>query len=145
MDKNNKQISYYIVVVSKNHLQRGIEGGFMQSNHGKPTLLKRLENGDKVIFYSPKVTYEGTEKLQKFTALAEIDNDEIYQVKIDLDFNPFRKDVVYKKCNEVSILPLIAKLDFIQNKQSWGYAFRFGYVKISESDFNLIKSELLPN
>jgi len=32
---------YWIVVVSKDHIARGVAGGFMQANHGKEGPLKR--------------------------------------------------------------------------------------------------------
>jgi len=44
---------------------------------------------------------------------------------------------------ETSILPLIENLQFIQNKQSWGYPFRFGMLEINEHDFDLISSQML--
>ena len=53
---------YWITVVSKDHIKRGVEGGFMQANHGKAGPLKKLHVNDWVIFYSPKVTYQGDEK-----------------------------------------------------------------------------------
>ena len=54
---------YWITVVSKDHLQRGIAGGFMQANHGKEAPLKKMKEGDWVIFYSPKHTMNGDEKV----------------------------------------------------------------------------------
>jgi len=44
---------------------------------------------------------------------------------------------------DVSILPLINDLDFIQNKKSWGYPFRFGFFEIKQHDFDLISSQML--
>lgn len=37
---------YWIVIVSKDHIKRGVEGGFMQANHGKQGPLKRMAVGD---------------------------------------------------------------------------------------------------
>jgi hypothetical protein len=138
-----REIKYWIVVVSKDHLQNGIKGGFMQANHGKPTLLKRLQTGDWVIFYSPKVSYEGKEKLQAFTAIGTIKDEELYQVEMMPGFNPYRRNVNFLESKEVSILPLIEGLDFIKNKKSWGYAFRFGYLEVGEEDFDRISGLML--
>ena len=41
-------------------------------------------------------------------------------------------------CKEISILPLIEKLDFIQDKRRWGVPFRRGCFSISEADFKRI-------
>ena len=47
-------MKYWIIVASKDHLQRGLAGGFIQANHGKAAPLKRMHVGDWVLFYSPK-------------------------------------------------------------------------------------------
>jgi hypothetical protein len=134
---------YWIVVTSKDHIASGVAGGFMQANHGKQGPLKRMSVNDWVICYSPKLTYVGKEPLQAFTAIGQITNKEIYQFKMSENFIPYRRDISWKKCAEVPIQPLINDLDFIDNKQSWGYKFRFGFFEIPEHDFKLIKSKML--
>lgn len=134
---------YWIVVVSKDHLARGVEGGFMQANHGKEAPLKKLKPGDWVIFYSPKQTYGGKEPLQAFTAIGQVKGDEIYQHKMSDDFVPYRRNVNFYKCNETPIEPLIPNLNFIENKKAWGFKFRFGFFEIPEHDFKLIKSAMI--
>lgn len=134
---------YYIVVVSKDHIARGIAGGFIQSNHGKATLLNKLRKDDWVIIYSPKVSYEGNVPLQAFTAIGQVKDDELYRHKMSDSFNPFRRNMVYYQCNERPIVPLINDLDFVENKKAWGYRFRFGFFEIGEDDFELIRFEML--
>ena len=58
-------------------------------------------------------------------------------------FTPFRRKVNFLKAKEVSIIPLIPQLTFIQNKKSWGGVFRFGMVQISEEDFALIAEHMI--
>jgi hypothetical protein len=53
---------YWINTVSRDHVQTGVEGGFTQADHGKRTRLKRLERGDRIVFYSPRAE-------KKFTGL----------------------------------------------------------------------------
>jgi predicted RNA-binding protein len=136
-------MKYWIVVVSKDHIARGVEGGFMQANHGKEAPLKRMDIGDGVIFYSPKKTYGGNEVLQAFTAIGEVADDKIYQHKMADDFIPYRRNINYFKCQETPIAPLINELDFIENKTSWGYKFRFGFFEIPERDYKLIRSAMI--
>lgn len=136
---------YWVVVASKDHVMRGVAGEFMQANHGKEAPLKRMKSGDWVIFYSPKQVLEETEKCQAFTAIGQVSDDKIYQHAMTETFVPFRRNVTFYTCHEVSILPLIDDLDFIQNKKSWGYAFRFGFFEIGEKDFKLIYKNMLPN
>ncbi len=69
-------------------------------------------------------------------------DDEIYQVEMSPTFNPFRRKVKYLKVKEAKIAPLIPSLNFIKNKKSWGYAFRFGLIEIPEIDFLLIKKQM---
>ena len=136
-------MKYWIVVVSKDHIARGVEGGFMQANHGKEGPLKRMSVGDGVIFYSPKKTYGGNAPLQAFTAIGEVADDKIYLHKMADDFIPYRRNINYFKCQETPIAPLINQLNFIENKTSWGYKFRFGFFEIPEEDYKLIRSAMV--
>lgn len=130
-------------MASKDHVERGLAGGFIQANHGKPAPLKRMKKGDGVLLYSPKVSYTGDEKLQAFTGVGEVAGDEIYQHQMSDGFMPFRRDVKYLKSKDVFIAPLIDELSFIENKKSWGYLFRFGMFEIPQHDFELVKSMIL--
>jgi hypothetical protein len=136
-------MKYWIVVASKDHLQRGIAGGFIQANHGKAAPLKRMQPGDWVLFYSPKVEYDRPEKLQRFTAICRVADDEIYQHDMGGGFVPFRRAVTFVPAQDVSILPLIADLSFIKDKTHWGAPFRFGTLEIPEVDFRVIASKML--
>jgi predicted RNA-binding protein len=134
---------YWIVVVSKDHLERGVAGSFMQVNYGKEAPLKRLQKGDWVVFYSPKKEYGGKEPLQAFTAIGKVSDDEIYQHKMCDDFTPYRRNMKFYEAKETPIVPLIDKLAFIENKQAWGFRFRFGFFAIGEADFKLIRSAMI--
>jgi len=134
---------FWIVVASKDHISRGIAGGFVQANHGKAGSLKRMAAGDWLICYSPKQTFTGDELCQAFTAIGQIADENLYQHKMSDTFNPYRRNINYYECNDAPIAPLIEYLDFIPNKKSWGYPFRFGFLEINEHDFNLIKSKMI--
>ncbi|MES2274700.1 MAG: EVE domain-containing protein [Bacteroidota bacterium] len=133
---------YWLTVVSKDHIMRGVDGGFMQANHGKEQPLKKMKPGDAVVFYSPKQTYAGDEKLQAFTAIGEVADDTVYQHKMSEDFTPYRRNINYYPANDASIQPLIKDLEFIKNKQSWGYAFRFGFFEINQADYHIIRTAM---
>jgi len=134
---------YWIAVVSKDHVENGIDLEIMQVCHGKKAPLKRINKGDYVLFYSSKNSMGNKKPYQKFTAVAKVIDDEIYQVKMFDDFEPFRRKVEFFKCKETEIRPLIDDLEFIQNKKRWGFPFRYGLLQISERDFNLISSKML--
>ena len=136
-------MQYWVIVASKDHLQRGISGGFIQANHGKTAPLKRMHAGDWAIFYSPKVEFEKLETLQCFTAICKLVDENIYQHDMGGGFIPFRRNVKFLPARDVSILPLITNLTFIKDKTHWGAPFRFGTLQIPEQDFLLIANMML--
>jgi predicted RNA-binding protein len=136
-------LKYWIIVASKDHVQRGLAGGFIQANHGKATPLKRMQSGDWVVFYSPKIEYDKPEKCQCFTAIVRVVEDEVYQHDMGGGFIPFRRKVQFLPSNDISILPLIDDLSFIKDKTHWGAPFRFGTLQIPEEDFLLIASRMV--
>ena len=136
---------YWIAVVSKEHVQNGIKWEIMQVCHGKKRPLLRIKKEDYIIFYSSKIKRTDKLPFQKFTAIARAIDDKIYQVKMFENFEPFRRKVEFMNCKEIEIRPLIEELDFIPNKKSWGYPFRYGLLEITEKDFNLISKKMLVN
>jgi hypothetical protein len=136
-------VKYWINTVSRDHVERGIKGGFTQAGHGKASGLKRLSKGDWIVFYSPKTAYENGETLQTFTAIGQIRDDELYQVTITPDFVPWRRNVEFQDCTETPIRPLIDDLSFITDKTHWGYTFRLGLFEIPTADFELIRSAMI--
>jgi len=135
-------MNYWIGVVSRSHVLRGVAGGFAQMNHGKQAPLKRMKAGDGLIYYSPREAYPDGAPLQAFTALGFIRSGDVYAHDMTPDgvpgFVPWRIDVDYQAVQSAPIKPLIGQLDFIADKTHWGAAFRFGQVKISEADFQKI-------
>jgi len=132
---------YWIIVASREHVMLGVAGGFAQAGHGKRSGLARMHAGDRIIYYSPKITYGGDDQLHAFTAIGEVADDEIVRVMMSPDFKPFRRKVKYTHTGTVEIRPLINDLAFIRNKKSWGSAFRFGLIEIRQPDFERIEKE----
>jgi predicted RNA-binding protein len=136
-------MKYWIIVASKDHIQRGLAGGFIQANHGKAAPLKRMHAGDWVIFYSPKLEYDKPEKCQCFTAIVRVVDENVYQQDMGGGFIPFRLKVQFLPSKDVSIYPLIDELTFIKDKTHWGAPFRFGTLQIPEEDFRLIAMKMV--
>lgn len=134
--------NFWIGVVSREHVQVGVKGGFIQLNHGKKAPVQRLHAGDGLVMYSPRKAYPDGEPLQSFTAIGTVTTGEVYQVTMSEDFKPYRVDVKFAKSKEAAIKPLIEKLSFIRSKTHWGAAFRFGYLKVPAEDFVLIASAM---
>ena len=139
-----------MIVASEDHLARGISEGVCQASHGKKLPLTRMKLGDWIVFYSPKEKFGSEIKSQKFTAIARVKDDIIFQVHMTPDFAPYRRRVEYFDCKPAPILPLISSLSFIKDKRKWGFPFRRGSFEINRKDFLKIASaigveDLFPN
>lgn len=135
-------MTYWINTVSRDHVRRGVAGGFTQANHGKPWMLRKMARGDWIVFYSPKTEIGGGDPLQAFTAIGQVADDEAYQAEMSPDFHPWRRNVDFQPCAEAPIRPLLDALDFIEDPGRWGFKFRFGVFEIDEHDFEVIRSAM---
>lgn len=133
---------YWINTVSLSHVKIGLDGGFMQANHGKRISLAKLTRDDIVVFYSPKTDLHGTEKLQVFTAVTQITDEEPYQFEMSPDFIPWRRSMKVLDRTQTSILPLISSLNFIKDEKHWGFPFMRGLFEISEEDYRTIRAAM---
>ncbi len=118
--------------------------GIVQANHGKAAPMKRMKPGDFIIFYSPKLRFQGREPYKKFSAVARVKEGEVYQATMGGGFRPFRRDVEFLPCEEADIQPLIERLTFIRKKESWGFVFRFGFFEIPRRDFETVFKKMQP-
>lgn len=137
-------MTYWINTVSRGHVLRGVEGGFTQANHGNPNNLRRMARDDWIAFYSPKTDYPDGAPLQAFTAIGRVVDDDVYQVDLDPEFQPWRRAVEFVPCVETPIRPLLDELGFIVDKARWGYRFRTGVFAIDEHDFEVIRAAMSP-
>ena len=139
-------MKFWVCVVSQEHALRGINGGFVQVCHGKEAPLKRMKAGDFITFYCPTLTMGGADHYQRFLGVGKVISGDVYQFTMSENFIPFRMDISYlKNSAELSVAakPLVDRLEFIQDKQHWGYIFRFGHIEIPEVDFKLIYHSML--
>jgi len=128
----------WVAVASAEHVALGRVQGFMQVGHGKGAPLKRLHAGDRIACYSPVRVFGTKDACQAFTAVGVVRDERVYQGTMGDDFKPFRKDVDWFAAQEAPIRPLLQSLSFTHGKSNWGYAFRFGLLKVTEADMDLI-------
>ena len=131
-------MKHWVNTVSRDHVDVGCAGGFAQADHGKNTRLMQLQKGDALVFYSPRSAMKSGEKVQAFTAVGSIADDEPYQVEMTADFRPWRRAVSFYAHVEAPIRPLLDELAFITDKTRWGFPFRRGLFEISPQDFLII-------
>lgn len=132
---------HWIAVASAEHALRGRDHrpmGFMQVCHGRCAPLKRLRSGDVVAYYAPAQTMGGTDKLQSFVSLGVVQAGEPYAFDMGGGFVPYRRDVRYVSARPTPIAPLLDTLDFVDNRQRWGYKFRFGLFEVGAADMQRI-------
>lgn len=130
----------WIAVASAEHARFGRDAanGFMQVGHGKLAPLKRIHTDDRVAYYSPTAVYGVKDDMQSFVSIGIVQSGEPYAFDMGNGFVPYRRDVVYLLAQEVPITPLLDNFEFIENRQRWGYKFRFGLFDISDHDMQLI-------
>ena len=131
----------WVAVASAEHVAIGRAQGFMQVGHGKGAPLKRLHAGDRIAYYSPVRVFGSKDACQAFTAIGTVRDERVYQGVMANGFEPWRRDVDWRdahEAHEAPIRPLLDALSFTQGKANWGYAFRFGLLKVTADDMALI-------
>ena len=132
------EIANWIAVASAEHVAIGRAQGFMQVCHGKGAPLRRLHTGDRIAYYSPVRVFGTKDACQAFTAIGTALDERVYQGVMADGFEPFRKDVDWLEAIEAPIRPLLEALSFTTGKSNWGYALRFGLLKVTADDMALI-------
>lgn len=133
-------MGYFIGVASKNHIEVGCAGGLAQLCHGKAAPLKRMRQGDRIVYYSPKLCMDSKEPYQKFTALGTIADEDVYQVEMFRGFFPFRRNVVW------DTIARECPLGIAKTHCEWKeYApkLRFGHFEVSESFFGFLAGYMM--
>ncbi|MCW2711002.1 MAG: hypothetical protein JWP24_1196 [Marmoricola sp.] len=133
---------YWINTVSRDHVQRGVEGGFTQADHGRDTRLRRLRPCDEIAFYSPRTAMRSGEPLQQFTAFATVTGESPYPVEVSTDFSSWRLEVEFADVTAAAVRPLLDELSFITDPIRWGLPFRRGLFEVREADMELIRTAL---
>lgn len=142
---NRTARSNWIAVASAQHARRGCaapSAGYMQVCHGKCAPLKRIAPGDRVAYYSPTITMGGKDTLQRFVSIGLVQAGEPYAFDMGGGFVPFRRDVAYVPAHEAPIAPLLDAFEFVEDRSRWGYKFRFGLFKVSDTDMRLIANAM---
>jgi len=131
----------WIAVASADHARRGRDHkplGFMQVGHGKLAPLRRIQPGDRVAYYAPALTLGGKDRLQSFVSIGIVGPGDVYAFDMGGGFVPWRRDVAYVLADEAPIEPLLDRLEFVEDRQRWGYKFRFGLFEVNDHDMLLI-------
>lgn len=135
-------MTYWIGVASRDHVKAAIKGGFAQAGHGKMAPVKRMKRGDHILYYSPREGLNAGERVQAFTAIGRVEDDEPHRATQSECFEPFRRNVHYFKAHDAAIRPLLEELDLTRGRSSWGMVFRRSLFEIEARDFRIIASAM---
>lgn len=133
---------YWVAVASREHVKRGVAGGFAQVCHGKPGPLKQMAAGDWIVYYSSVERFGQKEPCRQFTAIGRVKSGEPYQFRMSDDFVPWRRDIAFLPAHGAPIAPLVEQLSFITSKRHWGFPFRRGCFFVPLSDFMIIAASM---
>lgn len=138
---------YWLGVVQRAHVQRGVEWGVAQTNHGKRAGVQRMQPGDGFVYYSPKTSFPDGDQLREFTAIGRVADGDVYQADADpglmAGFRPWRRDVEYSShARSAPIAPLLPVLDLTRGNANWGFQLRRGHLEITQHDFDVIAREM---
>ncbi|MFE3756217.1 EVE domain-containing protein [Nocardia tengchongensis] len=135
---------YWLAVVSRDHVRRGVELGFAQANHGKRAAVERMSAGDGLVYYSPRTGMREGEPIKSFTALGTIAEGPAWQVEeLGGCFRPWRRAVDYDRdARQVPIDDLRTELD-LTSVPNWGIVLRRGLVELTAHDFGLISRAMV--
>src|SRR6266850_1582949 len=108
-------------VATAEHVEIGRSAGFLQVCHGKATPLRRVQPGDRVVYYSPNRIYSPShasrekDRLQAFTAIGTVKQGAPYQADMGFGFQPYRRDVDWHDAQPTPIATLQDALAFMQD------------------------------
>ncbi|HEU4407442.1 MAG TPA: EVE domain-containing protein [Polyangiaceae bacterium] len=131
----------WVGVVSYEHVRRGVAGGFAQLCHGRRAPLARMNEGDWLVYYSPRVSLGGGDALRAFTAIGRVRGGPAYAFDMGGGFVPFRRDVSYVPSEPVPLARLAPALRFVR-EPGWGLKARRGHFEIELDDLRVIAAAM---
>ncbi|MEW1741048.1 EVE domain-containing protein [Nocardia beijingensis] len=144
MSATGSSAKYWLAVVSREHVRRGVRLGIAQANHGKRAAVERMRPGDGLVYYSPREGMRAGAPVRSFTAIGTIDDRPAWQADPQDGgcFRPWRRSVSYRaEARETPIDTLRAELD-LTSVPNWGMILRRGLIELSPHDYALIAREM---
>lgn len=144
---------FWLAVVHRDHVRRGVEQGIAQVNHGSKAGVAKLQPGDGLVFYSPRDVAapadgrDGT-SLQAFTAIGRVADGDPWQAAPMMmgdrgEVSPWRRRVEYLDgVVDAPIAPLLSELELTRATPNWGWIMRRGLLEVTAHDFALISREM---
>ena len=133
---------YWLGVVQREHVLRGVSLGIAQTSHGAKSGIQRMSPGDGLVYYSPKTAYPEGDPLKQFTAIGLVADSDPWQAE-EGEFHPWSRRIEYvEAATSVAIAPLLDQLELTRGNRNWGFIMRRGQVELTKHDFELIAREM---
>jgi hypothetical protein len=138
---------YWMGVVHRDHVLRGVSQGIVQTNHGAKFSVAKMREGDGFVFYSPKDVYPDGRSLREFTAIGVIAPGEVWQADVPMasgvEFRPWRRKADWdESATPAPIIPLLDVLELTRGIRNWGLQLQKGHLELSEHDFRVIARQM---
>jgi hypothetical protein len=137
----NERTRFWVGVISRAHVLRGVAGGFTQVCHGKRAPLARMRAGDVFFAYSPTTELRGGDVLRAFTAVGVVRDDVITRFDMGGGFVPFRRAIDWLDAREVALEGLRDRLEFVRDA-GWGLKARSGHFEVSAADGAVLRAAM---
>jgi hypothetical protein len=133
---------YWMGVVHREHVLRGVDQGIVQTNHGAKFGVAKMSEGDGFVFYSPRDVYPDGHSLREFTAIGVVAPGELWQADQG-DFRPWRRKVDWdESARPTPITPLLDVLELTRGIRNWGLQLQKGHLQLSGHDFRIISQQM---
>ena len=133
---------YWIGVASKEHVQRGLQDNFCALCHGKAAPLRRMQEGDWLLYYSNRDRYADKKPYQQFTAIGQVGPLDLQERDMG-GFKLLQRPITYLEgLRDAPIKPLLEELSFVTDPKRWGFRLRFGHFEVTKEYFELIKNAM---
>jgi len=135
-------VNYWIICITEDNLRITLRQQVIGFAESKGKLLKSFQPGDLVVFYVSRESLSSGKRVGKFIGLAAI-KGESYR-----SFEPMWKNGLFPQRINIEALSekscdirsLIDRLRFIKNKAKWGATFMPGIIRVSQDDFETVRS-----
>jgi hypothetical protein len=147
IDESRHARRYWMGVVHRDHVLRGVDRGIVQTNHGAKFSVAKMRPGDGFVFYSPKDVYPDGRSLREFTAIGVIAPGEVWQADVPTngggEFRPWRRKADWdESASAAPITPLLDVLELTRGIRNWGLPLQKGHLELSEHDFRIIAQQM---
>lgn len=132
----------WIGVACKDRVFIGVRGNVAQFVPEKDFPLQKMDEGDWLIYYPPRLSRNGPANCQACGAVGAVAGHDPYRFDGVEGFLPVRPEADFELCREAAMLPCSDRLSFIEDEKSWAYPFRLGHLEISEEEFELLAEEM---